>query len=85
MALHRQSKGVLQMRNKIANLIEVKKVIALLLTFTFIFLSVIRVIDGQQFMSIFTLIIGFYFGQSTVAQSQIRNHELDKTETKIYK
>jgi C4-type Zn-finger protein len=73
------------MRNKIANLIEVKKVIALLLTFTFIFLSVIRVIDGQQFMSIFTLIIGFYFGQSTVAQSQIRNHELDKTETKIYK
>jgi C4-type Zn-finger protein len=73
------------MRNKIANLIEVKKVIALLLTFTFIFLAVIRVIDGQQFMSIFTLIIGFYFGQSTVAQSQIRNHELDKTETKIYK
>ena len=73
------------MRNKIANLIEVKKLIALLLTFTFIFLAVIRVIDGQQFMSIFTLIIGFYFGQSTVAQSQIRNHELDKTETKIYK
>ena len=73
------------MRNKIANLIEVKKVIALLLTFTFIFLAVIRVIDGQQFMSIFTLIIGFYFGQSTVAQSQIRNHELDKPETKIYK
>ena len=66
------------MRNKLANLIEVKKLIALFLTFTFIFLAVIRVIDGQQFMSIFTLIIGFYFGQSTVAQSQIRNHELDK-------
>ena len=73
------------MRNKLANLIEVKKLIALLLTFTFIFLAVIRVIDGQQFMAIFTLIIGFYFGQSTVAQSQIRNHELDKPETKIYK
>lgn len=68
------------MMNKLSNLIEVKKVIALLLTFTFIYLAVIKVIDGQQFMSIFTLIIGFYFGQSTVAQSQIRNHELNKND-----
>ena len=77
MALYCQSKGVLQVREKLANLIEVKKVIALLLTITFIYLSVTKIIDGEKYMSIYTLIVGFYFGQSTVAQSQIRNHELD--------
>ena len=66
------------MRNKLANLIEVKKVIAIILTLVFSYLSIIGTIDSASFLSVFTIVAGFYFGQSTVAQSQIRNHELDK-------
>ena len=43
----------------------IRRIIALLLTFVFCILSLIGRIETENFMTIFTVIIGFYFGKST--------------------
>lgn len=50
---------------KITKLIDVKSIMTLTLTVVFAFLSVKQIIDTQSFMSIFTMIVGFYFGTQT--------------------
>lgn len=54
------------MLQKLNNLIEVKKIIAISLTATFIVLALNGIISGESFQNIFLIIIGFYYGQSTV-------------------
>lgn len=57
------------MREKLAKLIDVKSIMTLLLTAVFCILSLCGVISGQNFQTIFTVIVGFYFGtQSTKVQ-----------------
>jgi hypothetical protein len=52
------------MDNKITiqNLLTVKSIVTLILTVVFAYLSVVGEINGEQFLAIFTMIIGFYFG-----------------------
>lgn len=51
---------------KIAKLINVKSIMTLVLTIIFCKLALAQVISGAEFLTIFTVIIGFYFGtQST--------------------
>ena len=50
---------------RIANLISVKSIVTILLTGVFGYLSIIGNITGEQFLSIFTVIIAFYFGTQT--------------------
>lgn len=58
------------MREKLAKLIDVKSIMTLLLTAVFCVLSLCGVISGQNFQTIFTVIVGFYFGtQATKAQN----------------
>lgn len=47
---------------QIAKLIDVKSILTLVLTVVFAILSVHGVISSSEFLSVFTLIIGFYFG-----------------------
>ena len=49
-------------------LLSVKKLIALLLTIVFCILSITKHINSVEFLSVFTLVIGYYFGQSTVKE-----------------
>lgn len=51
---------------KLTNLLEVKKIIALLIIVVFCILSIKEVISEDKFTTIATIIISFYFGQSTV-------------------
>ena len=53
------------MKEKLAKLIDVKSIVTLLLTIVFAYLSVVQVISGEQFITIFTVIISFYFGTQT--------------------
>lgn len=46
----------------LANLIKVKTIVTLLLTIVFCALALTGVIAAELFMSIFTMVIGFYFG-----------------------
>lgn len=50
------------MREKIAKLIDVKSLVTLLLAGTFAYLSITNKISAEQFLTIFTVVISFYFG-----------------------
>ncbi|EDT74831.1 hypothetical protein [Clostridium butyricum] len=54
---------------KLTNLIEVKKIIALSTILVFCGLAVAGKIDTTVFTSVVTLIVGYYFGQSTANNS----------------
>lgn len=52
--------------DKLINLFEVKKIIALMIITVFCILSVKRIIGKEQFTTVAIMIVSFYFGQSTV-------------------
>lgn len=54
-------------------LLSVKKIISILTTIVFCVLSLTNRISSTEFLSVFTLVVGFYFGQSTV--KSIKNQE----------
>ncbi len=53
-------------------LIDVKSIVTLVLTVTFVILSVLGVISGDKFFEIYIMIISFYFG------TQYQKNENDK-------
>lgn len=50
------------MKERLAKLIDVKSIMTLLVTLTFCYKAVFGDIDVQQFMTIFSVIVAFYFG-----------------------
>ena len=48
--------------SKLAKLIDVTSLVTLILTSGFMFLSITGGVTGQEFLTIFTIVIGFYFG-----------------------
>ncbi len=61
---------------QIAKLIDVKSILTLVLTVVFAILSVRGVISSSEFLSVFTLIIGFYFGVQHEKQNSESKGEL---------
>ena len=53
---------------KLTNLIEVKKVIALLVVIVFCILALCNKIEQSIYKNVVTLVVGYYFGQSTTRQ-----------------
>lgn len=47
------------------NFLSVRKSIAMLITFTFCYLAISGLLSSTEFTSIFSMVIGFYFGRST--------------------
>ncbi len=50
---------------RIAKLIDVKSIVTFILTAVFAYLSVKGVISGEQFLTVFTMVVSFYFGTQT--------------------
>lgn len=50
------------MKERLDKLLTVKSIVTILLTILFCYLSGIGKISGEQFLMIFTVVIGFYFG-----------------------
>ena len=50
------------MKEKLTKLLNVKSIITILLSGVFAYLSITKVISAEQFLTIFTVIISFYFG-----------------------
>lgn len=50
------------MKSKLAKLIDVKSIMTLLLTIVFCVLACTGVISGADFLTIFTVVVAFYFG-----------------------
>lgn len=50
------------LQKALVKLLKVKSIMTLILTGVFAFLSVTGTIDAQQFMTVFSMVIAFYFG-----------------------
>ena len=50
------------MSEKFAKLLTIKSIVTLVFTIGYVYLAVISAIDPDQYNTIFTAIIGFYFG-----------------------
>lgn len=56
----------MKIRERIAKLIDVKTLVTFTLTGAFTYLAVCGEIEPQIFMSVYTMIIGFYFGTQSI-------------------
>lgn len=63
------------MKDALTKLIKVKTIVTIILTVVFAVLSIIGRIEPQQFLTIFAVIISFYFG--TVAERQTTKRTAD--------
>ena len=50
------------MKERIGKLLAVKSIVTILLTLVFVYLSVTGSITGQDFMTVFAVVIAFYYG-----------------------
>jgi general stress protein CsbA len=50
------------MKERLNKLLTVKSLVTLVLTVVFAFLSITGKISSSEFLTIFTVVIGFYFG-----------------------
>ena len=57
-------------------ILQIKKLIALLLTIVFAILSLRGLISSSEFLTIFSMVIAFYFGQSSARQA-IKENKVD--------
>lgn len=54
--------GSKMIKQQLAKLINVKSIISILLTIVFCYLAITGFIAAELFITIFTVVIGFYFG-----------------------
>lgn len=54
---------------ELKNMLQIKKIIALLLTIVFVVLSLRGLISSTEFLTIFGMVIGTYFGASSTRQA----------------
>ena len=47
---------------RLANLLTVKSIVTMILPLVFSYLSVFRLVSADQFLTVITVVIGFYFG-----------------------
>lgn len=50
------------MKERLANLLTVKSLVTILLTGVFSYLAVTGRVTAQEFLTVFTVVISFYFG-----------------------
>lgn len=53
------------MKDALQKLVKVKSIVTIVLMLVFSYLAIINRITGEQFLTIFTMIISFYFGVQT--------------------
>jgi hypothetical protein len=58
-----------KLKDKILGLIGVRKIIALTLTGIFSYLAVVGLIGKDEFLPIFSMVVGYYFGRSTALET----------------
>lgn len=58
------------MKEKLAKLIDVKSIMTLLMTCAFVYLAVTKALSTEQFLTIFTMVVSFYFGMKSKEDSK---------------
>lgn len=57
-------------KKRLGNLLAVKSLVTITLTVVFAVLALRDSISGSEFLTIFTVVIGFYFGTQRVAEDK---------------
>lgn len=57
-------------KRRLGNLLAVKSLVTITLTVVFAVLALRESISGSEFLTIFTVVIGFYFGTQRVAEDK---------------
>lgn len=55
-------------KKRLANLLTIKSLVTLILAVVFAILAMRGTISGEQFLTVFTVVIGFYFGTQKVKE-----------------
>ena len=58
----------MDLKKRFANLLTVKSIVTVALTAVFSALALRGTISGSEFLTIFTVVIGFYFGTQRVSE-----------------
>ena len=58
----------MDLKKRFANLLTVKSIVTVTLTVVFAALALRGTISGTEFLTIFTVVIGFYFGTQRVSE-----------------
>ncbi len=58
------------MKNKLAKLIDVKSIMTLLMTVVFCVLAATGTISGNEFLTIFSMVVAFYFGTQATKKTE---------------
>ena len=58
------------LKKRLANLLTVKSIVTIALTAVFAVLALRETISGTEFLTIFTVVIGFYFGTQRVSEDK---------------
>ena len=58
---------------RLSNLLSVKSLISLLLTFVFCFITIKGLVSAELFMTIFATVIAFYFGTQTTKDNLVKD------------
>lgn len=61
-----------QLVTRICNLLCIKSIVTLALTATFVYLCVNGTVSADMFLTIFTVVIGFYFGTQAERKAQAK-------------
>lgn len=65
------------MKERFEKLLTVKSIVTILLTIVFCYLSIIKTISPELFMTVFTVVIAFYFGTQAEKKS-FKTSELEE-------
>ena len=57
-------------KKRLGNLLAVKSLVTITLTVVFAVLALRESISGSEFLTIFTVVMGFYFGTQRVAEDK---------------
>ena len=57
-------------KKRLGNLLSVKSLVTITLTVVFAVLALRETISGSEFLTIFTVVIGFYFGTQRVNEDK---------------
>ena len=60
----------------VQNLLTVKSIVTIMLTVVFSYLAIVGRISGEQFLTVFSVVIAFYFGtQYQKGRESVKNDE----------
>jgi hypothetical protein len=61
------------LKKRLANLLAVKSIVTITLTAVFAYLTCTGGVTAEQFLTVFTVVIAFYFGTQTEKKAQADN------------